>query len=66
MLAKLFSDRQMSVEPSLLSYIARRLDRSLGAARSLVEALDAEALARGGKVTRAMAAARLERAGDEE
>ena len=58
-LAKLFSDRQMSVEPSLLAYIARRLDRSLGAARALVEALDAEALAQGRKVTRAMAAALL-------
>ncbi|HXT08406.1 MAG TPA: DnaA/Hda family protein [Roseiarcus sp.] len=58
-LAKLFSDRQMSVEPSLLAYIARRLDRSLGAARTLVETLDAEALAQGRKVTRAMAAAAL-------
>ena len=58
-LAKLFSDRQMSVEPSLLAYIARRLDRSLGAARTLVERLDAEALAQGRKVTRTMAAAAL-------
>jgi chromosomal replication initiation ATPase DnaA len=56
---KLFSDRQMSVEPSLAAYIARRIDRSLGAARALVEALDAEAMARGGKATRAMAAALL-------
>jgi chromosomal replication initiation ATPase DnaA len=58
-LMKLFSDRQMSVEPSLTAYIARRLDRSLGAARALVEALDAEALAQGRKVTRGMAAALL-------
>jgi len=60
-LVKLFSDRQLAVEPALAAYIARRLDRSLGAARALVEALDAEALSRGGKVTRAMAAAWLER-----
>jgi chromosomal replication initiation ATPase DnaA len=58
-LTKLFSDRQIAVEPSLIAYIARRLDRSLGAARTLVETLDAEALAQGRKVTRAMAAALL-------
>ena len=65
-LTKLFSDRQLAVEPALIAYIARRLDRSLGAARSLVEALDAEALARGGKITRATAAALLNAAGEEE
>jgi chromosomal replication initiation ATPase DnaA len=58
-LAKLFADRQLAVEPALVAYIARRLERSLGAARRLVEALDAEALAQGRKVTRAMAAALL-------
>jgi chromosomal replication initiation ATPase DnaA len=58
-LIKLFSDRQLAVEPSLAAFVARRLDRSLGAARALVEALDAEALAQGRKVTRAMAAALL-------
>jgi chromosomal replication initiation ATPase DnaA len=58
-LTKLFADRQLGVEPSLVGYIARRLERSLGAARALVEALDAEALAQGRKVTRAMAAALL-------
>jgi chromosomal replication initiation ATPase DnaA len=55
-LTKLFSDRQLLVEPSLVAYLARRLDRSLSAARTLVEALDAEALSQGKKVTRAMAA----------
>lgn len=58
-LLKLFSDRQLNVEPTLIAYIARRLDRSLGGARALVDALDAEALAQGRKVTRAMAAALL-------
>ncbi len=60
-LTKLFSDRQLAVEPSLIAYIARRLDRSLGDARALVEALDAEALARGKKVSRALAAELLKR-----
>ncbi|MDE3177932.1 MAG: hypothetical protein KGM15_17670 [Pseudomonadota bacterium] len=55
-LTKLFSDRQLAVEPALVAYLARRLDRSLEAARALVEQLDAEALAQGKKVTRAMAA----------
>lgn len=58
-LTKMFADRQLAVEPSLIAYIARRLDRSLGAARTLVDALDTEALAQGAKVTRAMAAALL-------
>jgi chromosomal replication initiation ATPase DnaA len=58
-LTKMFADRQLAVEPTLIAYIARRLDRSLGSARALVEALDAEALAQGRKVTRAMAAALL-------
>jgi len=61
-LTKMFADRQLQVEPTLIAYIARRLDRSLGAARALVEALDAEALAQGRKVTRAMAAALLNEA----
>lgn len=56
-LVKLFSDRQIDVEPSVAAFIARRLDRSLGDARALVDALDAEALAQGRKVTRTLAAA---------
>ena len=55
-LFKLFSDRQLAVEPAVISYIALRIDRSLGAARAIVEALDREALARGKAVTRSMAA----------
>lgn len=54
-LLKLFSDRQIHVEVSLLSYIANRLDRDLDRARTLVADLDAQTLARGGKITRALA-----------
>jgi chromosomal replication initiation ATPase DnaA len=54
-LFKLFSDRQLQVEPSVVAYIALRLERSLGAARAIVASLDREALARGRRVTRAMA-----------
>jgi chromosomal replication initiation ATPase DnaA len=54
-LFKLFSDRQLQVEPHVVTYIALRIERSLGAARRVVQALDREALARGRRVTRAMA-----------
>ena len=58
-LLKLFSDRQLLVEASLAAWAARRLERSLDAARAFVDALDVEALAQGRKVNRAMAAALL-------
>jgi chromosomal replication initiation ATPase DnaA len=55
-LFKLFSDRQLMVDPSVVSYVALRIERSLDAARAIVAALDREALAQGKRVTRAMAA----------
>jgi chromosomal replication initiation ATPase DnaA len=55
-LFKLFSDRQIAVDWQVVSYIALRIERSLDAARAIVAALDREALARGKRVTRAMAA----------
>jgi chromosomal replication initiation ATPase DnaA len=55
-LFKLFSDRQLVVDPPVVNYLAMRLERSLDAARSIVETLDREALARGKPVTRALAA----------
>lgn len=64
-LFKLFSDRQLAVEPAVIAYIALRIERSLGAARAIVEALDREALARGKAVTRAMAALVLKDAAGE-
>lgn len=59
-LFKLFSDRQLQVEPHVVSYIALRIDRSFGAARRIVAALDREGLARGRRVTRAMASEMLQ------
>jgi chromosomal replication initiation ATPase DnaA len=64
-LFKLFSDRQIAVDPGVIAYIALRIDRSLDAARAIVEALDREALARGKAVTRAMAALVLRDADDQ-
>lgn len=65
-LEKLFGDRQLVVEPPALAYIALRLERSLGAARACVAALDREALAQGRRVTRSLAAQVMERFGTEE
>lgn len=55
-LVKLFADRQIAVPPNLIAYLILRMDRSLHAARMLVAALDARALALGRPVTRALAA----------
>jgi chromosomal replication initiation ATPase DnaA len=54
-LFKLFSDRQLQVEPHMIAYIALRIERSLGAARELVAMLDNEALTQGRRITRTMA-----------
>jgi chromosomal replication initiation ATPase DnaA len=54
-LFKLFSDRQLQVEPRVITYIAPRIERSLGAVREIVAMLDNEALTQGRRVTRSMA-----------
>ena len=54
-LFKLFSDRQLQVDPHVISYIALRIERSLGAARELVATLDNEGLTQSRRITRAMA-----------
>ncbi len=63
-LVKLFQDRQIKVEANLIDYLALRLDRSFAAARRIVAALDAEGLARGRPVTRALAGELLAAWGD--
>jgi chromosomal replication initiation ATPase DnaA len=59
-LFKLFSDRQLQVDPHVISYIALRIERSLGAARALVATLDNEALTQSRRITRAMASNALQ------
>lgn len=54
-LVKLFCDRQLIVDASVVDYIALHIDRSLDTARYVVARLDREGLARGGKVTRSLA-----------
>jgi len=60
-LVKLFVDRQLLVDVSVVEFVALRLERSLDAARRFVEALDHEALARARAVTRPLAADVLRR-----
>jgi chromosomal replication initiation ATPase DnaA len=55
-LVKLFADRQVTVPTNLIPYLISRMPRSVGAARALVAALDAQALAQGRPITRALAA----------
>ncbi len=58
-LVKLFHDRQLLVDASVIDFLGFRLERSFEAAQNIVAALDREALARGRAVTRPLAAAVL-------
>jgi chromosomal replication initiation ATPase DnaA len=53
---KLFADRQLSVEESLIAFLLNRIERSFPAVRRAVETLDREALRLRRPVTRALAA----------
>lgn len=55
-LVKLFVDRQLVVDTSVVDYIALRIERSLAKAAEIVTLLDKEALSRGRRVSRAIAA----------
>ena len=54
-IVKLFADRQLAVEESLVAYLVTRIERSFAAARMAVERLDREALRLKRPVTRALA-----------
>lgn len=60
-LIKLFADRQVAVPPNLIPYLVSRMPRSIGAARALVVALDAQALAEARPITRHLAGDVLDR-----
>jgi chromosomal replication initiation ATPase DnaA len=62
-LVKHFADRQLAVEPSLVAYIALRMERSMEAAASIVDRIDRAAMASHRKVTRALAAEVLAQTG---
>ncbi|MDB5512016.1 MAG: hypothetical protein JWR08_1499 [Enterovirga sp.] len=60
-LVKLFLDRQLVVDTSVIEFVANRIERSLARAAELVADLDREALSRGRRVTRPVAAEILSR-----
>lgn len=55
-ITKLFADRQVEVEPHVVQYLVRRIERSLSTAIRVVQRLDAAALEQQSRITRAMAA----------
>ena len=55
-LVKMFIERQIVVDTSVIEFLALRIDRSIASARGVVEALDREGLARGRRITRPLAA----------
>ena len=59
LLVKLFEDRQLAVDPTVIAHLARHMDRSAEAAQRLVAAIDRRALETHRKVTRALAAEAL-------
>lgn len=54
-IVKLFADRQLVVDESLVAYLANRIERSFAGVRAAVAMLDREALRRQRPVTRALA-----------
>lgn len=63
-LIKLFSDRQLAVPPALIPWLVARMDRSIGAARALVAALDARSLAERRAINQKLAADVLDKLSD--
>lgn len=60
-LVKQFTDRQLRVPAALVPWLVARMERSLAAARDLVAALDAQALAQGRPIGQKLAAEVLDR-----
>ena len=61
-LVKLFIDRQIVVDTTVVDFLAARIERSLARAAEIVIALDREGLSRGRRITRVLAASVLEEA----
>ncbi len=54
-LFKLFSERQLPIEPNVIDYLVVRMERSLEAANKIVSHLDNSSLAQNRKITRQLA-----------
>jgi chromosomal replication initiation ATPase DnaA len=55
-ITKLFADRQVEVEPHVVDYLVRRIERSLATAARVVGRLDHAALEQKARITRSLAA----------
>ncbi|WP_413813572.1 DnaA regulatory inactivator HdaA [Mesorhizobium sp. Root157] len=55
-ITKLFADRQVEVEPHVVQYLVRRIERSLATAMRVVDRLDRVALQQQSRITRVLAA----------
>ncbi|MCO5073627.1 MAG: DnaA regulatory inactivator HdaA [Rhizobiaceae bacterium] len=55
-ITKLFADRQIEVDPHVIQFVARRIERSLSAAILAVSEMDRVALERRSRITRTVAA----------
>src|SRR4030088_2080940 len=62
LIVKFCADRQLTVDETVVGYLATRIERSYAAVRQAVELLDTEALRLGRPVTRALAAELLRNA----
>lgn len=60
---KIFADRQIDIDPSIVDFLVVRIERSLGSAIAIVEALDQEALATRSPITKPLAGRVLKRLG---
>ncbi len=58
-ITKLFSDRQVEVEPHVVQFLVRRIERSLSTAIDVVDRLDRAALEQKTRITRTLAAQTL-------
>jgi chromosomal replication initiation ATPase DnaA len=65
-MVKLFTDRQLFIDKSVVDYILLRMERSLASAARIVSALDQAALSAGRRITRPLAADVLEADGGPE
>lgn len=65
-LAKLFSDRQLNVEPTVVDYLVLRMERSLASAQILVDEIDRLSLVEKRSVTKPLAAQALKSLGLQE
>lgn len=60
-MVKQFNDRQLIVDPEVVLYLIRRIERSFASVRRIVEALDRTSLEEGRRITRMLARRVLDR-----